>query len=92
VCPFRGGTCWYEQHITGDVAFAAWQFWAATGNYQWMSKIGYPLLYDIATFWESRGMWQRCSMTEQISLTEPLSRNSETAGRLLRDRWRHSAG
>jgi trehalose/maltose hydrolase-like predicted phosphorylase len=58
VCPGKGGTCWYEQHITGDIAFAIWQYYSATGDIDWLRKVGYPMLFDIATFWASRGM--RC--------------------------------
>jgi len=32
-----------EQHISGDIAFAARQLWYATGDKEWLSQDGYAL-------------------------------------------------
>ena len=43
-----------EQHVTGDVAINAWQYYAATGDKQWLRDRGMPLLEAIAQFHVSR--------------------------------------
>ena len=37
-----------EHHITGDIGFAVWQYWALNEDKEWLSEIGYPLLSGIA--------------------------------------------
>jgi trehalose/maltose hydrolase-like predicted phosphorylase len=54
VCPSVGGTCLYEIHINGDIAFAIAQYWWTTHDIEWLESTGYPLLYSICEFWESR--------------------------------------
>lgn len=44
----------YEQHITACVALAAWQWWQASGDIDWLRTRGWPLLRDCAAFWASR--------------------------------------
>ncbi|CAF2078358.1 unnamed protein product [Rotaria magnacalcarata] len=45
----------YQQHITGDISFAARQYIAATGDRKWlMSEYGGDLVYETARFWASR--------------------------------------
>lgn len=44
----------YENHINGDVALAAWQYWLATGDRQWLEHDCWPILRDTADFWASR--------------------------------------
>ena len=44
----------YQNHITGDVAFAAKQYWMVTKDFQWLRQIGYPLVSQTANFWASR--------------------------------------
>jgi len=36
-----------EQHISGDIAFAARQLWYATGDKEWLSQDGYVLAKGI---------------------------------------------
>ncbi len=43
-----------ENHINGDVALEAWQYWAATGDRDWLQNYGWPILRDTADFWVSR--------------------------------------
>ncbi len=48
----------YELHITGDIAFAARQYIAATGNKDWLlNELGGELIYEIARFWASRATY-----------------------------------
>ncbi|CAF1126931.1 unnamed protein product [Adineta steineri] len=45
----------YQMHITGDIAFAARQYVAATGDQNWLkSEMGGDLIYETARFWASR--------------------------------------
>ncbi len=44
----------YEHHITGDVAFAAWNYYLMTKDTQWLKEKGWPLLSKTAEFWQSR--------------------------------------
>jgi trehalose/maltose hydrolase-like predicted phosphorylase len=43
-----------EQHVTGDQAWAAWEYYAATGNTTWLATRGWPILEGTATFHMSR--------------------------------------
>ena len=54
-CDGRGGyeDC-LEQHVTGDVAFSAWQYYHATHNITWLVNRGWPLLASVARFAISR--------------------------------------
>ena len=45
-------------HISADVAYAAWQFWRATGDDDWFSAYGAELILDTAKFFASRAEWQ----------------------------------
>jgi trehalose/maltose hydrolase-like predicted phosphorylase len=44
----------YENHVNADVALAAWQYFAATGDRAWLETYGYPIIHDTADFWTSR--------------------------------------
>src|SRR5207247_454443 len=44
----------YENHVTGDVALAQWQYYRATGDSAWLARYGYPVLGATADFWASR--------------------------------------
>jgi trehalose/maltose hydrolase-like predicted phosphorylase len=43
-----------EVHISGDVALAQWQYYLATGDMDWLSREGYPVIKETADFWVSR--------------------------------------
>ena len=43
-----------EHHITADVGIAAWNYYCTTRDKAWLRAEGYPLLREIARFWESR--------------------------------------
>ena len=48
----------YEMHITGDIAFAARQYIAATKDQKWLiSEMGGDLIYETAHFWASRAIY-----------------------------------
>jgi protein-glucosylgalactosylhydroxylysine glucosidase len=48
----------YQMHITGDIAFAARQYIAATGNENWLlNELGGDLIYETARFWGTRAIY-----------------------------------
>ncbi len=44
----------FEHHITADVALAAWTYYCATQDKNWLREKGYPILSATADFWASR--------------------------------------
>lgn len=44
----------YENHVTGDVARAQWEYYLATGDSVYLARSGYPVLAATADFWVSR--------------------------------------
>lgn len=44
----------YENHVTGDVAVAQWQYYLATGDSAWLARFGLRVLAATADFWVSR--------------------------------------
>ncbi len=44
----------FEHHITADVAFAAWSYYAVTQDKEWLREKGWPILSSTADFWASR--------------------------------------
>lgn len=69
VCPFKGGTCWYEQHITGDIAFSLLQYWRMSHDMKWLQNIGWPMANNISTFWASR---VRYDSTQDLYLIDSI--------------------
>jgi glycosyl hydrolase family 65 len=43
-----------ENHVTGDVALAQWQYWLATGDSAYLAREAYPVIRETADFWVSR--------------------------------------
>jgi len=43
-----------EIHVNGDVAYAQWQYYLATGDSAWLAREGFPVLRAVADFWVSR--------------------------------------
>lgn len=46
-----------EQHITSDIIFALWQYYAATDDQDFMDRYGYEMTIETARFWKSRLEW-----------------------------------
>jgi kojibiose phosphorylase len=46
-----------EIHISADIAYAAHQYWRATGDNEWFMAAGAELILDTARFWASRAEW-----------------------------------
>jgi trehalose/maltose hydrolase-like predicted phosphorylase len=45
-----------EHHISADVAWAAWEYWKATADDEFMADMGVELLLETARFWASRSV------------------------------------
>lgn len=43
-----------ENHVTGDIAIACWQYYCVTQDKEWLRQVGYPILEATADFWASR--------------------------------------
>lgn len=43
-----------EQHITGDIAIACWQYYQLTQDKNWLRQTGFPIIKATADFWVSR--------------------------------------
>lgn len=46
--------CVTQNHLQGDIALAAWQYYLATGDRTWLRTRGRPLLNGLAQYWASR--------------------------------------
>jgi trehalose/maltose hydrolase-like predicted phosphorylase len=44
----------HEEHITADIAWAAWEYAAWTGDWAFLDGPGRPLVVDTARYWASR--------------------------------------
>ncbi len=52
VVPVRTGAL--EHHVSADVAWAAWRYWQATGDRDFLLEMGAELVLETARFWSSR--------------------------------------
>lgn len=46
--------CRTQNHLQSDIALAAWQYYLATGDTDWLRGRGWPVLKGIAEFWAGR--------------------------------------
>jgi len=56
-----------EQHITGDIAFAVWQYYTATGDKEFMERCGQEILIETGRFWASRATWNEERQVYEIN-------------------------
>jgi trehalose/maltose hydrolase-like predicted phosphorylase len=64
-----------ENHVTGDVALAQWQYWLATGDSAYLAREGYPVIRATADFWVSRATRDsvgRYHIADVVSVAEGL--------------------
>jgi protein-glucosylgalactosylhydroxylysine glucosidase len=54
VCPTWAATGQLEQHISGDIVFAARTLYEVTGNQTWLANEGYALASGVADWIKSR--------------------------------------
>jgi hypothetical protein len=48
-----------EVHVDSDIAVAQWQYYVSSGDKEWLRQYGYPVMRDIAAFWQSRVTYNR---------------------------------
>lgn len=48
-----------EQHISSDIVFAVWQYYKLTNDQSFMDHYGYEIIFETATFWQSRLEWDK---------------------------------
>ncbi|MWA08645.1 discoidin domain-containing protein [Streptomyces sp. BA2] len=46
--------CRTQNHLQSDIALAAWQYYLATKDTQWLRTRGWPVIQGIAEFWADR--------------------------------------
>ena len=44
----------FENHITGDVAMATWQYYSVVQDLEWLRQKGFPIISAAADYWVSR--------------------------------------
>ncbi len=57
VTPSEAHTGWAEHHVNTCVALAAWEYAIATENENMLLDMVWPILFEVATWIESRGEW-----------------------------------
>jgi trehalose/maltose hydrolase-like predicted phosphorylase len=73
----------HERHITADVAYAAWQYYLWTGDKQYLSSEGWPVLSETANYWVSRATLGADGKYHIARVIGP----DETAGLVTDDAW-----
>ena len=53
-CPVTSLSGTFQHHVTADVAIAAWNYFRATQDRDWLRETGWPILRETAKFWASR--------------------------------------
>lgn len=46
-----------EHHVTADIAYAVWQYYSMTKDESFMECCGYEIIFEVASFWVSRAVW-----------------------------------
>lgn len=54
LCGDDGPCSDYQDHLQSEIGLAQWQYYLATGDRQWLRERGWPVLHDIAAFWQGR--------------------------------------
>ncbi|MGD0394076.1 MAG: glycosyl hydrolase family 65 protein [Acidimicrobiales bacterium] len=67
--PIRTGDL--EEHVTADVAWAAWRYAAWIGDWSFLAGPGRPLVVDTARYWASRIRWDADRRAHIDSVTGP---------------------
>jgi trehalose/maltose hydrolase-like predicted phosphorylase len=69
IVPIRTGEL--EEHITADVAWAAWQLASWSGRWRFLEGPGRPLLVETARYWASRARLDNAGVGHIESVTGP---------------------
>lgn len=81
----------FEQHITADIAIAAWQYYLVTGDKEWLKEKGWPILKATAEFWTSRveknekGEFEIKNVVAADEWAENVDNNAYTNGAVIRN-------
>jgi len=76
----RGGFS-REIHITGDVAWAQWQYWLATGDREYLERCAGPIIVETAKFWASRATYNsEADRYEILGVVPPDESTCEVRG------------
>lgn len=43
-----------QDHLQSEIALAQWQYYLATGDKQWLATRGWPVIQQLAVFWQHR--------------------------------------
>ncbi|MCB0636644.1 MAG: glycoside hydrolase family 65 protein, partial [Lewinella sp.] len=44
----------FQHHISGDIAWACWQYYLVSHDRTWLAERGWPIIRSVAEFWTSR--------------------------------------
>ncbi len=74
-----------EHHITADIAYAVWQHYLSTGDWDFMRNCGIETMLECAGFWCSRASWNAAGKKSEIrdvigpdEYTEHIDNNAYT--------------
>jgi kojibiose phosphorylase len=56
----------FEDHITADIAYATYKYFAATNDQVFMNKCGYEIMFETARFWASRARLNKAKGVYEI--------------------------
>lgn len=79
-----------EQHITADVAYAAWQYWQATEDVNFLLGAGAEILLETGRFWSSRAQSEAdgcCHIRDVIGPDEYHEHVDDNAYTNVMARW-----
>jgi trehalose/maltose hydrolase-like predicted phosphorylase len=73
------------RHVTGDVALALKQYYAATGDQEWLRRRAWPILKETADNWAARAQPDGGGAFVVKGVTTP----DENAGKVSHSAWTH---
>ena len=57
----------FEQHITSDISYALYKYYAATQDEKFMRDFGYEVMFETARFWASRSVLNKKTKKYEIN-------------------------
>ncbi|KAK6182582.1 hypothetical protein SNE40_010234 [Patella caerulea] len=68
-----------QQHVTGDIALAARQYFSMTQDMTWLkNQSGYEFIRDMGKFWKSRPTWNPVTQQYDINGVMPPDEHAES--------------
>jgi trehalose/maltose hydrolase-like predicted phosphorylase len=71
----------FEQHITADIALAQWQYYLTTGDKEWLSNRGWPVISGAAAFWASHAVQASDGSYHINNVTGPDEENTNVGAK-----------